>query len=106
MFSRLFISCQIRECDLGEFFQFENQSTPTSLSEAGSLYSCQKSQLVEIFKEQVNMQDTEPSADTIIVDGYALVNPSAPGRSKTFKEYAEEDILPKIIRYSSKYKPI
>eukprot|EP00795_Rhopilema_esculentum_P005341 gene5341-513_t len=104
LFSRLFISCQIRECDLGDFFQFENQSTPASLNEAGSLYSCQKSQLVEIFKEQVNMPDTEPSADTIIVDGSALVNASAPGRSKTFKEYAEKNILPKIIRYSSKYR--
>ena len=31
-FSRLFISCHIRRCDLQELFRHENQSSPASLS--------------------------------------------------------------------------
>ena len=104
LFSRLFISCQTRECDLREFFQYENQSTPASLSDSGKLYSCQKSQLVDILKNKANMPDSEPSADSIIIDGTAMVNASAPGISKFFDEYSTEDILPKVMFYSSKYR--
>ncbi len=35
LFSRLFISCQNRICDLQEFFKHENQSFPASLSDNG-----------------------------------------------------------------------
>ena len=35
LFSRLFISCQTRQCDLQEFFKHENQPTPASLSDSG-----------------------------------------------------------------------
>ena len=104
LFSRLFISCQIRECDLIEFFQYENQSTPPSLSDARGLYSCQKSQLVDVFKGKLSLPDVEPSADCIIIDGSAMVNASAPGRSKTFEEYAKDDIISKVMVYASKYR--
>lgn len=41
LFSRLFISCQTRQCDLQEFFKHENQSSPASLSDSGKLHTCQ-----------------------------------------------------------------
>jgi len=37
VFSKLFISCQNRECDLLEFFHHENQSFPASLSDGGCM---------------------------------------------------------------------
>lgn len=74
LFSRLFISCQNRDCDLREFFKYENQSFPASLNDGGKLYTCQKSQMVQIFKDKVNLPDSEPSADSIILDGTAMVN--------------------------------
>ena len=40
LFSRLFISCQTRQCDLQEFFKHENQSTPASFSDSGKLHTC------------------------------------------------------------------
>ena len=46
LFSRLFISCQNRQCDLQEFFKHENQSSPASLSDNSRFRLCQKSQLV------------------------------------------------------------
>ena len=68
------------------------------------LYSCQKSQLVDVFKGKLSLPDVEPSADCIIIDGSAMVNASAPGRSKTFEEYAKDDIISKVMVYASKYR--
>lgn len=91
LFSRLFISCQNRQCDLQEFFKHENQSHPASLSDSGKLHTCQKSQLVEILEAQVNIPDREPKGDAIIIDGSALINALPPRTSKTFDDYAKED---------------
>ena len=66
LFSRLFISCQNRKCNLEEFFSHENQSTPASLSDDGRLHITQKSQLIEIRQMQTNMPETEPHADALI----------------------------------------
>jgi len=41
VFSKYFISCQNEECDLHEFFRYENQSFPASLSDGGRLRVCQ-----------------------------------------------------------------
>lgn len=103
LFSKLFISCQSRECDLHEFFRHENQQFPASLSEGGKLYTCQKSQLAVILESHVKIPDTEPEADTIIIDGSALVNSLLPRTSKTFEDYAMLVVLPTIQAYSTKY---
>jgi len=104
LFSKLFISCQSRECDLQQFFRHENQQFPASLSDGGKLYSCQKSQLAAILKSHVAIPDAEPEADTIIIDGSALVNSLPPQTSKTFEDYAMMVVLPTIQAYSTKYQ--
>ena len=43
-------------------------------------------------------------ADSIIIDGSALVNSLCPRTSKTFEEYAVLDVLPSIQGYSTKYQ--
>lgn len=40
--------------------------------------------------------NSEPQADVIIIDGSATVNASPLEKSKTFDEYARENILPKV----------
>ncbi len=90
LFSRLFISCQSRQCDLSEFFKYENQSFPAALSDNGKLHSCQKSDLVKLLHSQVMTPDTEPETDAIIIDGSALVNSMHPRTSKTFDDYMPE----------------
>ncbi|KAJ8405154.1 hypothetical protein AAFF_G00321450 [Aldrovandia affinis] len=104
LFSKLFISCQSRECDLKEFFRHENQSHPAALSDGGKLHTCQKSHLTTILESQVTTPEAEPYADSIIIDGAALVNSLPHGSSKTFEEYAMLDVLPTIQAYSTKYK--
>lgn len=104
LFSRLFISCQNRQCDLKEFFKHENQSVPASLSDGGKLRTCSKSDLIGILQETVMLPETKPEADAIMIDGSALINSVPPRGVKTFQKYATDDILPKIQRYSSEYK--
>ena len=104
LFSRLFISCQTRGCDLQEFFQYENQRTPAALSDKGRLYSCQKSQQIEELEAKVALPEHEPQTDAIIIDGSAMVNTLPPSSKKTFEEYFNEDILPKMQVYSRKYE--
>lgn len=106
IYSRDFISSQNRQCDLQEFFKHENQPYPASLSDSGKLHTCQKSQLVEILEAQVNVPVGEPKGDTIIIDGSALISASPPRTSKTFNDYAKEDIIPKVESYGARYKRV
>ena len=55
LFSRLFISCQTRECDLNVFFRHENQAFPAALSDGGKLHTCQKSQLSTLLEACVTI---------------------------------------------------
>lgn len=106
IFSCLFISCQSRQCDLKAFFEHENPYFPPSLSDNGKLHTCQKSQLTDLLEDQIKLPDTQPEADAIIIDGSAMVYSIKPNNCKTFDDYAEEDILPKIKSYCTKYKRV
>ena len=89
-----------------EFFKHENQSHPASLSDTGKLHTCQKSQLVEILEAQVNISAREPKGDAIIIDGSALINALPPRSSKTFDDYAKEEIIPKVESYGARYERV
>lgn len=56
------------------------------------------------LKSQVSIPEAEPYANTIIIDGAALVNSLPPRSSQTFEEYAMLDFRPTIKAYSIKYK--
>ena len=85
LFSRLFISCQTRQCDLQEFFIHENQSSPASLNDGGRLPTCHKSQLTDILQAQVDMPERAPEGEVIIVDCSVMVNttPDSPAGTRT-----------------------
>ena len=104
LFSRLFICCQNRQCDLQEFFKHENQTFPASLSNKGKLHTCTKSDLIDVLQSKVTLPETKTESDVLIVDGATLVNTVAPRTPKTFEEYAREDILLQVEYYSTKHK--
>ena len=104
LFSKLFISCQSKECDLLEFFHHENQSFPAALSYGGKLHSGQKSQLASILETKIATLDARPEASAIIVDGTALINALPPRASKTFEEYASKDVIPTVEAFSAIYR--
>ena len=102
--SQLFISCQTRGHNLPEFFKHENQSFPPSLSKQGKLHIATKSDLVNVLQTKVELPETKPETDVLIVDGTFLVNTVMPKTPKTFEEYARNDIFPKVEHYSGNYK--
>ena len=52
LFSQLYVSCQVRDGNLEEFFKHENQSFPPSLSSVGDLRSGNKSDLLSVFERE------------------------------------------------------
>ena len=52
------------------------------------------------------MSERAPEGDVIIVDGSAMVNSTPSRTSKTFEDYAREDILPKIKCNGATYKRV
>ena len=103
LFSRLFIACQVRDGDLDDFFQHENQSCPPALSCDGKLRYCNKSDLLGCLEKLVPSQQEPPSVSTLVIDGAALVNMLAPQQCKTFDDYAVKIFLPHI---SAKLKQV
>lgn len=98
LFSRLYVASQIRDGDLDNFFQYENQAWPPSLSEIGQLRKGNKSDLVKCLVDLISSTNScNPKAQVIILDGAALVNMLRPGQAKTFSDYAEQVFIPYIL---------
>lgn len=73
LFTRLFISCQSRQCDLQEFVEHEHKKFPPSLSQNGSLNTCVKSQLMSILETGHEMPNSVLTNDSLVIDGASLV---------------------------------
>ena len=86
LFSRLYVASQVRNANLDEFFEHENQAYPPALSQNGKLRTGTKSDLVSCLEELVNsrVNATHPSVEVIILDGSVIENMLRPGSAKTF----------------------
>ena len=98
LLSRLYIACQSRDGNLEEFFQFENQPWPPSLSQMGNLREGQKADLVKCLQTIVNPEATQPTPDAIILDGAVIIQMLPPGTVRTFEEYCQTVFGPYITR--------
>ena len=96
LFSQLYISCQVRNGDLDDFFRHENQDNPPSLSHFGQLRSGSKADLLKCLEKCAPVDDVSHEADVLLIDGAALVNMLQPGAAKTFREYADLVFIPYI----------
>lgn len=96
LFSRLYISCQVRDGDLDTFFSHENQAAPPSLSNGGKMRTGVKADLIKCLEVECFETNTAPTVDVTIFDGAAVVQMLNPGTSTTFEEYAEQIFLPYI----------
>ena len=93
LFSNLFIICQTRQLDLNEFFKYENQPFPPSISNEGELYSTKKSDIIPILEEKVETLCLKPQSDALIVDGSWLVYSFAHQRvGFVFDQYKAESL--------------
>ena len=97
LFSRLYVSCQIRSGNLEEFFKHENQAYPPSLSQSGLINYGVKSDLITCLEEIEGSTCSErPQVDMVILDGAAIVHLLKPGAAKTFQDYSTEVFLPYV----------
>lgn len=102
LFSRLYISCQVRDGNLDEFFQHENQGWPPSLSQNGILRSGTKADLTTCLEAELpqstesTLPEQTPRVDVVILDGAAVVNMLNPGKAVNFMAYASDRFAPYI----------
>ena len=105
LFSRLYISCQVRERDLDSFFPHENQSFPPSLSQYGKIRSGQKSDLLKCLEKVCPAKAEKPSTEVLFLDGTAIVNMLKPtGACKTFEKYSQQVFIPYMTKELKKKK--
>ena len=88
LFSRLYIGCQTRDGNLEEFFWYENQACPPSLSVAGKLHLNTKSDILVCLSDSFEVPAEAPRVSSVVIDGAAIVQMLKPGDSKTFQQYA------------------
>lgn len=90
LFAQLYVSCQVREGNLDDFFSHENQNCPPSISQQGRLKFGQKSNLLECLEGSLENQNTavSPDVQVKVFDGAALVNMLKPSPGSSFSEYA------------------
>ena len=94
-FIQLLLSSQSgREIDKKEVFSYENCDYPPSLCQNGKMYSGTKSELLRCIEEDINIIDTVPSADVVVIVGSLMIRLLKPETSVTFKDYAEDIVLP------------
>ena len=99
LFSQLYIASQVRNGNVHEFFEHENQAYPPTLSRNGKLGSCSKSDLVGYLEDLVTSQEktNNPDVQVVILDDSAIVNMLGPCYAKKFSDYASQVFLPYII---------
>lgn len=90
LFSSFYISCQVRDTNLADFFEHENHTYPPSLSVFGDMRFGTKSDLLPCLEDLVPHHDSASSqheADIVILDGPAIMNMIKPGTCGTFDDY-------------------
>jgi len=99
LFFQLYVSCQVRDSDLDEFFRHENQAYSHSLSQFGQLRFGSKSDMLVPLEKVCTPESDSPDVEAIIFDGAVIVNILKPRFCKTFKDYSEKVFLPHINTY-------
>ena len=99
LFSRLYIACQNRDGNLDEFFKFENQPWPPSLSQMGQLRGGNKADLVTCLTDACSQTMEQPTqVDATVLDGAVIVLMLQPKAVGTFEEYFDSVFAPYILR--------
>ena len=100
LITQLFLSLQSRpDANIADFFGFENQRDPPSLSDRGQLRAGNKSDILKFRQASSNPTgDFRNIVDVTVkvLDGPAIVHMDRPTRAKTFDEYASLHFVPFI----------
>jgi hypothetical protein len=95
LITQLFLSLQSRpDADIAEFFFFENQREPPTLSNNGMLRSGQKSDIIRCVGAPTGRSLAARNVSMTVMDGPAVVHMVKPTKSITFKDYVPQHIVP------------
>lgn len=92
---KLFLSLQSRtDADMEEFFHYENQREPPSLSNQGLLRSGNKSDILECMKAPTGRSEAAKAATVVVLDMAAAVHMVRPTTANTFMDYVSYHLVP------------
>ena len=80
-FSRMYISYQAQDSDMGAFFAHENHAWSPSLTSNGMMQYTRKSDLLDCLESLEPKPESIPNFDVRIIDGAALVHMLDPHKS-------------------------
>ena len=109
LFSRLYIACQIRDGNSEDFFKYENQPWPLSLSKLGQLRGGQKADLLKCLPSTSAHIASQPVVDAVIIDGAVIVQivqMLQPKTLRTFDEYFSTVFAPCILKHRETAKRV
>ena len=98
-FLRLYIACPIRDGNVEDFFKYENQPWPPSLSQLSQLRGGQKVDLALCLLSSSAEIATQPVTGVVILDGTAVVQMLHPRTVHTFDEYLSIVYAPYILMH-------
>ncbi|XP_037025687.1 uncharacterized protein LOC119067048 [Bradysia coprophila] len=112
LFSRLYLGATNRKVDLDQFFNYENQPFPPSISNNGHLRNGPKSNIVDCLRDEYQDADLEDldygshdDATAFVVDGAVIVHFINSTGAKTFGEYSSK-IRDYFRPFTQKYQRI
>lgn len=112
LFSRLYLGAQNRGVNLEQFFNYENQPFPPSISDNGHLRNGPKGNIVDSLCNTYKDVDleymdygTEDDATAFFVDGAVIVRFINPTGAGTFGEYSSK-IQEYFRQYTKRYERI
>ena len=79
LFSRLYIACQYRQCNLDSLFEHENPACPPSISDMGQRRQGSKSDIMECLTKTSQPASIHIGIDAKALDGAAIVHMVRPG---------------------------
>ncbi|KAL8593397.1 hypothetical protein ACOMHN_067072 [Nucella lapillus] len=81
------------DADMEEFFRYENQREPPSLSNQGSLRSGKKSDILEHLNVPTDRSAEAKAATVLVLDMAAVVHMVRPTSAQTFNDYASQNLV-------------
>ena len=95
--TKLFMSLEARpELDAQEFFSFENQREPPSLSDKGLMRSGKKSDILKCMNVPNSRSENTKNATVSLYDMPGVVHAVAPSNASTFKDYISLNLQPYV----------
>ena len=92
---KLFLSFQSRpDADIEEFFRYENQREPLSLSNLGSLRSGNKSDILVCLEAPNCHSDATNAATLVVLDMAAVVHMARSTSAHTFRDFVSHHLVP------------